>query len=472
MDIVEEAEIALDGLGLPPRLAHGAAGKSRSAVRTPNPQQLFAALESADFKRAPDVQGRDLLDAWELKPERAHAMLRKVFYKTVDQQFKNPETDPITGVIGFFTGLRGDLAGNAYFDYFMTYLEVLREGWRLGLASVVVERDGGRASILASHLLTFAGDGRPSAVHCVVGQVLSLFDREAAAKHFRAIRDSKDADLVRFFYWDMGALTYFEDSELDRGALADDVRSITDNMKPFSANPAVNDTTIAVSVDPKFFRIYSAWLFFYAQQLPDIDFNFILCADDEQAAELVRDGTVFMEALARLNHNPVPANIHFHAATTPGFVTDAMTFYACARFFALPALLERYTNVYLMDADLYLQDNPTAFLKRLRDVTFSAPATTSAAALSPWRRHMAGNIAANRNLLGSNFLSDLHSYLAHGLRQPASWMLDQNALSYAIERADSGVVESLNRFSRPISTSKFMKTWESNFKTATRQRRS
>lgn len=142
---------------------------------------------------------------------------------------------------------------------------------------------------------------------------------------------------------------------------------------------------------------------------------------------------------------------------------DRTTFFACARFLALPQILEQYSSIYAIDADLTMRVDPTAFLRSVKGLRLSVPENSGTISAVPWRRYMAGNVAANAALLETETLDDLLAYITVGLQQPQAWTLDQNALSYAIERADPGVFRRLDDFKRPMQVSGIFKKWESNY---------
>lgn len=434
-------------------------------------RQLLSVLKTWDFSNPITLDPAEAIAAWRINPVQAYGALRKVFYNCIDQQAKRPAVGRIFNTLSFFAHLRPAAEGEPRYEYFMGYLQVFNEAQIQGLATVTRSREPAAVYDLVAHLTVFiqhigqrAGDPAEAGGSCVLAQILSLLDRGAAAQRFRAIRESEHADVVEFFYWDLGALTYFGADEIDDSTLSADVDSITASIRSIHTPTASKEVAVGISMDENFFRIYAPWLYFYAQQLPDVEFNFILCAEPAKAEALTREGDDFSRSLSAFNRSGFPANVRIYSISTPDFVSDAKTFYACARFFMLPTLLVDHPQVYLMDADLYLEDNPTEFFRKLREVTFAAPTVNTQAALSPWRRVMAGNIAANRSALDSRLLTDLHSYIAHGLRQPASWMLDQNALSYAAERSTPGSFVSLNPFRRPFVAPKFMATWESNYR--------
>ncbi len=294
------------------------------------------------------------------------------------------------------------------------------------------------------------------------GQAESLLSRERAAATFGRVRHHAHHDLVRSFTWDAGALSYYGAEHV-----------LAKKQPPEQLVPEItwahiahtgHRTAFVVSVDPVFFRIYAPMMIFNAQQLPEYDLVLLLCADKMEAADLVADAEAYNAALCRLNTQPRARNISFFAVDKPEWVVEDHAYYACARFFALPQLLEHYENVYCLDADLLLKDNPASFFKATADVPLSVPLNSGALSLIPWRRYMAGNLVANRRILETPALQDLAEYISVGLRSEFAWTLDQNALSYVAERSQPSTMTPLNRYARPTVVSSFMTRWERNHK--------
>lgn len=431
--------------------------------------KLLSELALMDFSEPVNMPSEEVALAGKFQAGSLHSTLRRIFYDTVDHQLKNPKSETLGAVCEYFEEFSHEWSTDEHFNYFLTYLQLLREAFENELLATVNRRHNASDDCLMDLLLArfydsaaTASAGSIAASRCILGQVESLWDRDSAAKHFEVLRQEGHSDLVRFFYWDMGALTYYSSNALDMPALQEMASEISDSIISVSVTPTTNEVGVGISMDPAFFRIYAGWLYFYAQQLPDVDFNLFICASDSEAGQLVDDGNQFVAALSNLNRVGTPNNIHVYRIPTPSYVEDAKTFYACARFFTFETLLSRYPSIYLMDADLYLEDNPAAFFRQIKDVPFAAPETTGAGALAPWRRHMAGNVCANVDARDSTTIGDLQAYIVHGLHQQGSWMLDQNALTFAAERSASNFV-SLNQFRRPFVASKFMRTWEANY---------
>lgn len=70
----------------------------------------------------------------------------------------------------------------------------------------------------------------------------------------------------------------------------------------------------------------------------------------------------------------------------------------------------------------------------------------------------------------TGFLDGLQDYLFHGMVRRKSWMLDQNAISYAVE-GFGGDIEDVNNYSRLFRTMRFVSIWEANFRRTTAQAR-
>ncbi len=292
------------------------------------------------------------------------------------------------------------------------------------------------------------------------GKLLSAVSRADAAAEFALARTLDTSDVIRDLYVDMGVWTYFD--EVSIGAAARDFRaSVQASIDAGCDGSAKNPLAVAFSVDAAYLRIYAPVLFHYAQQMPDVDYNIILCEELHAASEVLRDVEAFRKALAHVNRAGLPDNVRIHRIEVPVEVAEARTFYATARFFAVDRLLADYTSIYVMDVDLSTSEDPRPYLRRVAHLPFAVPRGHGFLALSPWRRHMAGNFAVNRSALESSILEDLQLYLAHGLTQRNSWMLDQNALLYAIERHPDTFV-ALDEFRRPFTQARFRSVWERN----------
>lgn len=321
--------------------------------------------------------------------------------------------------------------------------------------------DGALAAI-SSRESGYENEVEELAYSLIEGKLLSFMDRSAASESFKRATQLDKKNLIDYFYVDMGAYTYFSSYDESVQPLISEIQR---SIVPIQVTEPSSSFAVLVSVDPHFFRIYASQLYLFAQQLPDLDFIFLLCGEDDEVEKAITDGESFLKSLVRLNQSGTPRNIQYLHAPVPKVVGLAQTFYACARFFAAEKVLNRYDRVYLMDADLVADDNPGAYFERIKRVTFGTATNRDVARLSPWRRILAGNVALKSDGGVDEVLPDLLGYMAHGLSMDNSWMLDQNALAFAVERHPEKYT-ALDKFWRPFSQPKFRSTWEKRHFTA------
>jgi len=302
----------------------------------------------------------------------------------------------------------------------------------------------------------YVSDAEQIAYSLIEGKLLSFLDRNAAAAAFGRATSFDSQKLLDRFYFDTGAYTYFAPNTDSTSSLVDEIQA---GIQPLQVTDPKNALAVAVSVDAHFFRIYAPQLYLFAQQLPELDFVFLICGDEIEVDEALNDGESYVRHLARLNQSGTPHNIQYLHAHVPASVGQHTTFYACARFFAAERLLQCYKRVYLMDADLVAEDNPTSYFDRIKSISFGTATNGDLSRLSPWRRNLAGNVALSGNGALEQILPDLLEYIARGLTMERSWMLDQNALAFAVEQHPEGYTP-LDEFRRPFNQPKFRATWE------------
>ncbi|MGO2016613.1 MAG: hypothetical protein ACTH3R_09140 [Brevibacterium aurantiacum] len=360
------------------------------------------------------------------------------------------------------------LVHDDYLDYFTAALELLECALDNGLCEIIADADHTKLKPLMQRLDSCASEYQsiPAQISALnqFGKIYSLIDRSAAADCFRLMKEKDQGNLVPYFYSDMGSQTYYSQRDILDSEAEDRTSAICESLRWLSPEaPIDKDLGVLISVDSNFFRIYAWLIYYYAQQLPEVDFIVLICGDQAEAQQLLSDGDRFVEGLNALNRSGVPTNIKFLRIPVPNFVVQPKTFYASARFYAARTLLDVYPRLYLMDADLMFTEDPTRYFDRIKDIPFAAPENLGLTYLSPWRRYLAGNIPLNRSILETDFMDDLLNYTSHGLSAQHSWMLDQNAITYAVELNFPATSVSLNSFNRPLFPPKFRSTWEQNF---------
>ena len=407
----------------------------------------------------------------ELAPRRFTTCLRKILYNFVATQWKKINLTSAAYFEQFLLAIEPALVTATkemryFFAHARAYIFLIRNG----LLSAIKQPNSNSPQKLLDEFdkyieresLSSDNSAAFVAVSNLRGQILSLYDRESAALEFDNCK-KLDCDLVATFYLDMGVNTYYGVVEVDTKVIADRVAEIKASQKVIS-DLRKGDLIVTLSVDPDFFRIYMPLLFFYAQQLRDIDFHIVLCADLHIAMDLVNDGAIYCSALARLNAQPPPENVSFSSIAIPKFCNANKTFYACARFFVIDRLLENYSSVFVMDADMTIQEDPRPFFASLAKHKFGLPKTKGLEFLSPWRRYMAGSVFINGTEDNCVLIKEIQIYLTKGLAEGNSWMLDQNALAFALETTPNGHSFDLNTVKRPMGQPSLRTAWEVNFR--------
>lgn len=429
--------------------------------------RLLNDLMHTDVSSAASIPIDELVEAISGARDRFHLALKKILRNLNESLAARPNSLVISRWRTYFAQLES-LAHDDYLDYFTAALELLECALDNGLYEIITGSDHTKLKHLIQKLDNCASEYQsvPAQISALnqFGKIYSLIDRSAAADCFRLMKDKDQENLVPYFYSDMGSQTYYSHREIVDSDAGDRTRSICQSIQRLSGEKSRdNELGILISVDSNFFRIYAWLIYYYAQQLPEVDFNVLICGDQAEAEQLISDGDRFVEGLNVLNRSGVPRNINFLRIPVPDFVVQPRTFYASARFYAARTLLDVYPRVYLMDADLMLTEDPTRYFDRIKDIPFAAPENLGLTYLSPWRRYLAGNIPLNRSILDTDFVDDLLNYTSYGLSAQDSWMLDQNAITYAVELNFSDTSVSLNSFSRPFFPPKFRARWEQNF---------
>lgn len=261
------------------------------------------------------------------------------------------------------------------------------------------------------------------------GCVVSKQNRMEAERIFQGIKSSEFSATVNWFGFDLGYNTYFSVTKSDYLQAEKDLKQVADQIHIVNCK---NKAAIIASMDIRFFRIYAPLLIYVAHHTEGIDFHFVIIGDDHEDAACWSSAQQLH--LAKLTGFASKGAVVFHRVTVPEYVVYPRTFYACARYFVAPQLINFYERVYVMDADLMPKDNMMPYINKL-NAGVSINENKGFLSLFPWRRILAGN-AAFVGLGSSEFLRHAITYMLKGLRYDNSWMLDQNALLYASEKSE------------------------------------
>lgn len=431
--------------------------------------QVSAALRAGPGSQASVPEPKQVQRLADDRPEIFDYLMRKLCYSLAESSFRRPERR----------------AWKAYRDFMSPWLSRIdRDSARMAegivsaygaaadaglgeLTAMSAPRDAAAVARRLSGMPVTEGSAQEMLLLSLTGQIQSLVSREEAGASFEAVRQHRLANRLHLFSWETGALGYYSAQHLQSTEPPGPMPVLRPEW--VRAPQGASRQAFVVSVDKAFFETYGPSMIFTAQQLPEIDLVVLLCAEVGECSELIERADVYQEALSAFNRSPVSGNVAYLRVSTPHWVGDERTFYACARFLVQEELLAHYENLYTMDADLILKDDPTRFLSRTAELQFATPFNAGPVGVVPWRRYMAGSAVAHQSVQGTGVLESLTRYICHGLRQEHAWTLDQNALSFAAEQSEPGSFATLERHPRPVVVSSFMARWEKNHKAAVRQ---
>ncbi|GHD08258.1 hypothetical protein [Zhihengliuella salsuginis] len=210
---------------------------------------------------------------------------------------------------------------------------------------------------------------------------------------------------------------------------------------------------ILYSGDPRFIRTYAPRLFFYMTAFPEFDYHFLIIGSQSEASACASDLVRLQEELAHFQHRTaVPFSASY--CEVPDDVDNIVSFYASARFLFANKQLEGFpAGLWIQDLDLFPDGDFTGHLARMQAADISIVASRSLAGLMPWKRYLAGSVFIRPTTTAGNLLNSVAEYLRFWLTNGGQWMVDQNALSYAIDQNPNIVLYDMSAAQVPLRQS-------------------
>lgn len=347
-------------------------------------KQLFADVAAHAFHGKLICDSEQLLAGKTVQPRRFHTALRTILRRLHDSASKTFDVQLVKRIQTAFDSI--PTIDDEFFSYFVSTLKCYEILFQKDVKSVIESPEKNNIQLLIAQLENVEGTvssvGHNVALGNFRAKLLSLVNREAAAREFSATLELDAYNIIEFFYTDMGAFTYFGEADLRPGAdkLAAD---IVTNIEQYDSSYAAAPTALVMSADPRFFRIYGHKMMFYAQQLPELDFAFILVGNRTEASVAIADARRLSTSLTASNASGDIKNLRFFHSPVPNFVASEKTYFATSRFFAASKLLKEYESVYIIDIDLQFNDDPRPFISWLRQRTFACSDNRGLYRLSP-----------------------------------------------------------------------------------------
>jgi hypothetical protein len=274
-----------------------------------------------------------------------------------------------------------------------------------------------------------------TASHLQRGQLLSVTEgRAAALQEFRNAL-SAGPELIRSMHTDLGAFTYGfpEGQAVGRGV---DIS--------WHGGDASDDAkvTILYSANIDFLRRYFTRIIFYAIAEPELQLHFHIVDPESEVLQFIQEAKELTSTIYHFSgRSAKQPSVSWSSSRVPEGVGNPITYYACARYLVAQQMMDKFnTDVWIQDVDLF----PTSPISNSHvgftgfDVIVAA--TTGANVIAPWRRYIANNVFLARSDNGRKFAQNAEEYIWAFLDKSDSWMLDQNALDWAVEAASLDTV--------------------------------
>lgn len=298
------------------------------------------------------------------------------------------------------------------------------------------------------------------------GMLAGIRDRRRGEDVLRAAR-AENPEFADTSFLDQFASTYFSRESIEGSAeLIERRRTALTRDLEFLSEPGWGrreSTLLLFSCDPTYFAAHLPYWASAVQYLRthNLGLHFMLVGGRERVAEVVGKGVEVTHSISRLRGgDPSLAleRMSFSRVAVPDYVSDPMTFFACARYLLARELGQRFDGrVMILDVDMMARADPAPFLRHLHDLSgMRLPLAIGGglASLIPARRYLAGTFPLPCGELGERVMRDLEDYVYLGLSKSISWTLDQNAITYAVEqtvaRYGPGVPMAIGELEQPF----------------------
>lgn len=197
---------------------------------------------------------------------------------------------------------------------------------------------------------------------------------------------------------------------------------------------------VVFSGDIKFFRRYFPRIHYYARLMEKTQLHLHLIGEETEVRKVVGDALELSTRTDNLMADGRTASVSVTFERTPRGVGELKTYFACARFIRATELLDMYPEgVWIQDLDLVHTGPVEPLFSALRTSGFGASLSPVAYGSVPWKSLLAGSVWAADTPVTRRLLSDASRYILSFLSLESTWMLDQNALRYALDMAQDKI---------------------------------
>lgn len=218
-----------------------------------------------------------------------------------------------------------------------------------------------------------------------------------------------------------------------------------------------NVPTVIYSANPKYLMAYAPRLAFYMSVMTNMRYHLHIIGTREEASIAAREFLDFLQATFTMRSVDIrDISIEVSWSNCPVEISQPVAYYASARYIIASEVMNRHnSSVWIQDVDLFPTGDIRKNIEQLNKNDVTLFKSRFLEGLLPWVKHLAGCVYIRNNPNGKYFLSKTTEYLQSFLISEKNWMIDQNALSFAIEESDESFsLGSMSALKVPVTQSK------------------
>lgn len=217
------------------------------------------------------------------------------------------------------------------------------------------------------------------------------------------------------------------------------------SLQRINEDPSKKKSSLPVilySADPKYLRAYLPRLIYYVSVFKSFKYHIHIVAPKAQAesmAAIVESCVRAVCEIREISRDEIDLDMSW--SECPSVIPSIASYAASVRYLVAEEIMNICDRpVWVQDVDLYPTGDITQFLSRLQQHHVSMFKSTFLGGILPWIKYLAGNVYVSNTREGRDFLKHIATYLYSFLSKTESWMVDQNALAYAVEAMGHSIV--------------------------------
>ena len=268
-------------------------------------------------------------------------------------------------------------------------------------------------------------DKYPFAVNLVLGRIYDVLGLRTLAteKFSEAIKFNNN--YLEFLLYEQPINSYI--SNIQKGILPNNKIEF---INLYNINKKI---TAIISVNEKYFRAYGTTLLNLFNILEDIHLHINIIGEVEEIKPLINEAIEIYDSICNLRKNNI-SKPTFSVESIPKNIKDTKTYYACSRYINAKYFMDVFnSDICIVDADITFSNVPYEHFNQCSKYDVSLCMNDNIL-ITPGRKILAGLAYFKNNDNGRVFLDLVKDYMLNNLLGDSKdlWVLDQNALEYAV----------------------------------------